>query len=130
MSRCSDRGAVEPLAALAAVFAVAVALALYAGVLDRSITAAADERDIASPIADRVLERLTVAGVAHPERRHRALEAVPDRYHARIRVATEHYDWQVGAEAPADASVSRRRVGVRVGPSDVRPGRVTVVVWR
>jgi len=128
MSRCSDRGAVEPIVALVAVFAVAVAVALYAGVVDRAFVA--DDRDIAEPVADRVADELSVAGVADPDRREAAIAAVPDRYHVRVRLTTEQYDWRAGPDPEGDASVSRRRVGVRVGPSDVRPGRLTVVVWR
>lgn len=129
MSRSSARAATEPLAALVAVFAVSTGLALYAGILDDSLTQAADERDLATPTADAVERELTTAGVVDPGRVPASLNAVPDGHQANVTVRADQR-WTAGPAPPADADTDRRTVSVALGPATVRRGTLRVRVWR
>ena len=129
MSRSSDRATTEPLAALVAVFAVSTGLALYAGILDASLTQAAGEQDLATPTADAVERELTTAGVVDPGRVPASLGAVPDGYEANVTVRADQR-WTAGPAPPADADTDRRTVSVALGPATVRRGTLRVCVWR
>lgn len=123
-----DRAQVEPLAALAAVFAVCVGLALYAGVLS-SVTPESS-RDLAEPTLDRVHDRLSTGGVAVPDRLDSARAGGPEGYDLNLSLTADDDQWTVGPTPPPSAGDSASRsTGVRVAPGRVHPGRLRVVVW-
>jgi len=129
MRRSSAREAqVEPLAALAAVSVVALALAVYAGAFEASLPGPA-ERNVAEDAADRVERAVTVGGVARrSELTAETLERVgPDGYHTNATLVTDERTYRAGPTAPATADTARRRVSVR--ESAVIPGRLEVRVW-
>jgi hypothetical protein len=131
MSPSSDRATTEPLAALVAVFAVTLGVALYAGVVDEAFGTLDDDRNIATPTADAVEQRLSSAGVVRPEGIDNALDAVPANYHGNATItATTGERWSGGRESPSNADTETRTVSVRVGPGAVRRGTLTVRVWR
>ncbi|RLM39479.1 hypothetical protein [Haloarcula sp. Atlit-120R] len=131
MSRSSDRATTEPLVALVAVFAVTFGVSLYAGVVDDAFSTLDDDRNIATPTADTVEQRLSSAGVVRPEKLDGALEGVPENYHGNATItATTGARWSGGQKPPTSADIEARTVSVRVGSGAVRRGTLTVRVWR
>jgi hypothetical protein len=133
MSRSSatDRGLVEPTAALAALFAVCVATALYAGVLGDAV--GDTDRDLGGPTLTRVHDDVSSGGIVAPSRLPRAAGSNPRGYRLNVTLRADGKRWAFGPQAPTAtrASVDRasRRVSVRRGPGDVAAGRLAVVVW-
>lgn len=130
MSSSSGRAQVEPLAALAAVFAVGVGLGLYAGALDGAVAALSTDRTVAPAAADRLLAAASSFGAVEPPLEGAAAEARPTAHRLNATLRTRNASWTAGAPAPASAACERRRVGVRVAPGRVRPGRLEVCTWR
>lgn len=126
MSRSSDRAAVEPLAALVAVFAVSVGLTLYAGVLDDAVETTEPNR--APATADAVSERLTTVGVADPGRVDDSLDAAPSGHTVNVTLVADQR-WAAGPSPPPTADTGVRPVSVRVAPGDVAGGQLRVSVW-
>jgi hypothetical protein len=122
------RAQTEPFAALVAVVVVALALALYAGVLETSLPGPVD-RDAAEPAADRVERALTVGGVARPARLGDATAAGPDGYRMNLTLVTGVERRSVGPEPPVNSDNATRRVSVARGSGTVGPGRLEVRVW-
>ena len=124
------RGQVEPLAAIVAVATVGVAIGLYAGVLD-GVVEPDDERDTDAIAVDRVLDRAEAIGVLEPERLDRALGALPPGWRANATLSVDGRRITVGP-APSDGETmtASRRVAVRTAPGVVRPGRLSITVWR
>jgi hypothetical protein len=134
------RAQAEPTVALAAVFAVAVGVSLYAGVLVDAVPET--DREVAEPTLDRVHERLTAGGVAAPDRLATAAAAGPSGYELGVTVEAAGRRWHVGprlgsdegggpnvgAGAGVDVDVASRGVSVRIAPGVVRSGRVVVRV--
>jgi len=129
MRRSSDRGQVEPLAALAAVLAVSAALVVYVGALDDAMPGESDSKTPRT-IHDRVQRHVTSAGVVDPDRLAGALETVPDGWTANVTVAGGGMQWHRGPDPPDEAERVRSRVSVAIGPGRVEPGQLRVVVWR
>jgi hypothetical protein len=129
MRRSSGRGQVEPLAALAAVFAVSVGLAMYAGVLDDAIPTQ-PESETPQAVLDTVHRSLSSAGVSTPTRLDRAMGTVPNGWHANVTLTAGGQQWQRGQTPPSDATRETRRVSVRLAPHRIEPGQLRVVVWR
>lgn len=122
------RAQVEPLAALAAVFAVCVGLALYAGVLS-SVTPETS-RDLAGPTLDRVHDRLSTGGVGVPARLDAAADAGPEGYDLNVSLAADDRRWTLGPNPPPGVDdTASRPTGVRVAAGRVHSGRLRVVVW-
>ncbi|AAV46736.1 hypothetical protein BDK61_2987 [Haloarcula quadrata] len=131
MSPSSDSGTTEPVAVLVAVFAVTLGVSLYAGVLDDAFGTLDDDRNIATPTADAVEQRLSSAGVVRPKGLDNALDAVPANYHGNATItAMTGERWSGGREPPTSADTETRTVSVQVGPGTVRRGTLTVRVWR
>lgn len=131
MSPSLDRGTTEPVAALVAVFAVTLGVSLYAGVLDDAFGTLDDDRNIATPTADTVEQRLSSAGIVQPDGLDNALNAVPSNYHGNATITvTTGEQWSGGREPPNSADTETRTVSVQVGPGEVRRGTLTVRVWR
>jgi hypothetical protein len=124
----TNRGLVEPLAALAALFAVCVGLSTYAVVLAGVDTPT--NRDVAGPALATVHDDVTVRGVVDPERLGRAVDGGPTGHRLHVSVRTDGQQWTVGPPAPRHGDRASRRVSVRLGPGRVRAGRLRVVVWQ
>lgn len=123
------RGQVEPLAALAAILAVGAALTIYGGVLS-DIRDGGDDRETVEIALDNAADKLTVAGVAHPQRLSRTGEAAPDGWQINVTLRGDGTVRQVGPEPPPDAERASRPIGVRTGPGRVGAGELRVVLWR
>lgn len=129
MSRSSaSRGQVEPLAAVAAVFAVGVGLTMYAGALEDARPGGNDPA--VQPALDSAERAVSEGGVVEPRRLSAALEAAPEGHRLNATLETRGTRWQVGPTPPAIARNATARVSVRAAPGEVRPGRLTVRVWR
>lgn len=129
MSRSWDEsGQVEPLAALAAVFAVCVGVSLYAGALDGALVESADP-DRADHALDAVERNLSTLGVVYPRRLGSVLAVAPSGYRMNVTLVTDDRRWSVGTAPPTTAQAATRRVSVRSAPARLRPGRLRVVLW-
>jgi hypothetical protein len=130
MSSSSGRAQIEPLAALAAVFAVGVGLALYAGAVDATVRTLGAERSLAPTAADRFVAAASTFGAVDPPVEDALAEARPTGHHLNATLRTPNASWRAGPAAPATAHCERRRVAVRVAPGRVRPALLEVCVWR
>lgn len=122
------RAQTEPLAAIVAVFAVAVGLVTYSGLL--SDTMPESERDLAPATLSEVRDAVGSNGVLFPSRLADGLEAKPAGYRLNLTLSTESRAWHAGPPAPPDADSAAAVVSVRLAPGDVRPSRLRVEVWR
>lgn len=126
MTDSTGRGQVEPLAALAALFAVSVGLSTYALVLTDAGTPT--DRTRAEPTLEAVHDAVTVNGVVNPARLEYALDQRPLGTRVNVSLATAERQWAVGPPSGRGERAARR-VSVRFGPGRVRVGRLRVVVW-
>lgn len=127
-AHCRSRAQVEPLAALAALFAVCVGLSLYTVVLvdvDRPV-----DRDLAGPTLTAVEDAVSHRGVVLPTRLDRAVDHAPSGRALNVTLATADRRWTVGPSPGPDGDHASRVVSVRVGPGRIRAGTLRVVVWR
>ncbi|QLC32653.1 hypothetical protein EFA46_005940 [Halarchaeum sp. CBA1220] len=129
MSRSSGRAQVEPTAALAAVLALTAALGVY------GVAYAQVPLDAASPAhADAALAHVDGhlgPGPADPDALAAAVRGVPgpSSVNATLRTATR--TWAVGPPRPAArVDTAATALPVRVSNATVRPGRLSVAVWR
>lgn len=129
MQRSSDKGQVEPLAALAALLAVSAALVVYVGALDDAIPGE-PESETPQTVHDRIQRNISSAGVVHPGRLDAALGTVPDGWSANVTLVTGTNRWTSGPDPPGDADRVRSRVSVTLGPDRIQPGQFRVVVWQ
>lgn len=130
MSRSSARrGQVEPLAAIVAVFAVGAGLTVYAGVLDSELPGR-ERQHVAGPTLDRLESTVAQSGIIEPGKLAEGQAVVPDGYRLNATLVTAKTRWHVGPEPPKRAQRATEQVSVRVAPGRVRPGRLTVRVWR
>jgi hypothetical protein len=129
MERLSGRRPqVEPFAALAAVFVVGIAAAVYAGAFEAAFPGPTGQ-SVAEATVDRVERDLGSNGVLDPASIARAGRLGPEGYHLNLTLAYADTTVTRGPAAPAAADLATRRVSVRVGFGDVRPGRLEVRVW-
>jgi len=126
MPRSSARGYVEPVAAIAAVFAVAAGLTIYVGSLGDTLDT--DDRSVAATVLEDLRSQGAALGVVEPT--HLAAATVPPGWHANVTLATMAGRWSRGPKPPATADGATTEVAVRLGPGEVRPGRLTVEAWR
>lgn len=124
-----ERGQVEPLAALAAVFAVGVGLSLYVGALDGALAALDDDREMAPTAADALVAEASTFGVVEPPLSTAAEAARPTGYRLNATLSVGEHRWQAGPPRLPDADCVDRRVSARTAPGTVRPGRLEVCVW-
>jgi hypothetical protein len=121
---------VEPVAAVAAVLALCLAVAAYAAVTETALpgrTASAPAGQVLADAADAASMEGDV--VVSPDRLTGAV--APTGYAASVELGTADRSWTAGAgDPPPRAASASRRVPVRVAPGDVRPGRLTVAVWQ
>lgn len=130
MSSSSGRGLVEPLAALAAVFAVGVGLTLYVGALDTTLPRLTSDREVALAAADRMTAEASSFGAVEPPFEGSTAAARPTGYDLNATLRTKDAEWTGGPPTPSDAECERRGVSVRVAPGRIRPGGLEVCVWR
>lgn len=121
------RAQTEPLAALAAVFAVCLGLALYAGVAADAPDEA--DRSLAEPTMERVDGALVDDGVIEPSSVEGADSLAPAGYEVRLSLRYDGTERVSGPVPPRDADRTSRPVSVRTGPGEYRPGRLVVEVW-
>jgi hypothetical protein len=127
--RGAARGQVEPLAAIAAVLAIAAALALYAGVVT-DLFGESESRETPKLILERSVEMATEVGVVEPNRLDRIHEALPDGWNATVTIRGTEYRFREGPAPPAIATETTQRVSVRLEPGRIAPGQFRVAVWR
>lgn len=129
MSRWSGHsGQTEPLAALAAVLVLGLALGLYADAL-----AAVEPQQSRSPTAGASLQRVhdavTVDGVAVPDRLPHASGVAPAGHELNATLSAEGTTWTAGPVPPSGAASAARETPVRVDRWTAAAGRLRVVVW-
>lgn len=129
MQRSSDRGQFEAVVALVAVLAVGTGLTVYAETLS-GVVPDEPERATAETALDHIHGELRVAGVVDPDRLERTRNVIPEGWKANATIRTRNRTWQHGPDPPEGAQRADRRVSVRVGPGDLDPARLTVVLWR
>lgn len=124
------RGQTEPLVALVAVFVVAVGLATYAGAFSGALPE--PQRNHARTALPKVETAVTTNGVVEPSGLQRAFSVAPDGYYLAVTLSTTDERWRVGTDPSPEADVTRAAamVSVRVAPGAIRPGRLSVEVWR
>lgn len=134
MLRSSDNGRttakaqVEPLAALVAVFAVGAALTAYTGVLDATVPT--PDRNLAEPTVERVEREVgDETGVIVPSVLAAGLDAGLEGYALNLTLDSHGQTWQAGPTPPPSADTADLAVSVRVGPGQIRPGRLRAEVW-
>lgn len=152
MTSISHRAQVEPLAALVSVAALCVALSVYAGVTTTLLDRSGTDRDVATPALDSAWISLQSNGVIKPTRTpfQDAIDTqtLPQGRYIRVSVTVVTDSGRLKTidnvtitprgtiettdrtQAPAEATIAERPVPVRVDSGDVRPGRLTVEVWR
>jgi hypothetical protein len=124
-----ERGQVEPLAALAAVFAVGVGLSLYVGTLDGALAVLDDDREMAPTAADAFVAEASTFGVVDPPLSTAASAASPRGYRLNATLSIGEHRWLAGPSRERDADCVERRVSARTAPGTVHPGRLEVCVW-
>lgn len=121
------RGQVEPLAALAAVAALGLVLALYAGVLET--TTPTPEPEVEDAALLRTVGALRTGAILDPEAVGRAAAAAPRGYRLRVTVRAANRTWSGGPEPPGDTVSAARVAPVRISRGTAVSGRVRVEVW-
>lgn len=129
MSCSSGRGQVEPLAALAAVFAIGVGLAIYVGAVDATLPRLSQSREVAPTAADRLVAEASSFGAVVPPLAEPVAAATPTGYRLNATLRAADGAWTGGPTAPATAECELRTVAVRVAPARVRPASLEVCVW-
>lgn len=129
MSRSSAREAqTEPLAALAAVLVVGLAVGLYADAM-AAVEPAPAEGATADAVLQSVYDAITEDGAARPGRVPAATAAGPPGRDVNVTLSAGGRTWRSGPTPPSDAADADRRTPVRLDRWTVRPGRLQVVVW-
>lgn len=129
MPSWSRRGQVEPLAALAAVFAVGIGLSLYVGVLDGTLPELTSNRRMAVVAADRLLAEASAFGSLRPPLDDPAAAARPTGHELNATLRSDGVTWTAGPQRQPSADCVTRRVSVGVAPGRVRAGRLEVCTW-
>lgn len=129
MSRSSDRGQTEPIAALLAVLVVGAGLALYADVLSDSLDHD-PQRNVAAATLERVEGHLTPDGVVDPTRLASLGSVTPDGYGTNVTLIVDGQSWSFGPSPGPNVDRASRTVSVRTAPASVERGRLRVVTWK
>lgn len=122
-----DRGQTEPLAALAALLAVGIGLALFAGAAAE--VPGGSDRSLAEPALERAAATAVESGGVAPKDLPSPSTVAPDGFEANVTLLFDGRARHVGPTPPPHADRASRPVTVRVGPGDQRPGRLVVEVW-
>lgn len=129
MSRSwARRGQAEPLAALAAVLVLGIALSLYADAL-----AFVEPAPTPGATADATLQAVRDAvhedGAAVPARLSTAVQAGPAGHEVNASLVAGGERWAAGPAPPTEGARADARTAVRLDRWTVTPGRLEVVVW-
>lgn len=144
----SDRGQTEPIAALVAVSAVALALSFY-GVAVVQVLDQDTQRDVQERALDAVWEDIRDGGAydenAPLEDRIDPTRSLPRGYTTRIEVRmfddgervtvseagfAANRSWVDSfADAPAESQTATRNIPVRTAPGEIETGILVVEVW-
>ncbi|MHB9288393.1 hypothetical protein ACKVMT_15290 [Halobacteriales archaeon Cl-PHB] len=127
MRRSLARGQVEPVAALAAVFAVCAGLAVYAGAVGGLL--GGDDREVAETALDAAARDAGPPGVVTVDGL-RSVAVAPHGWTANLTLRTAAQRIHLGPTPPDDAQRASRQVAVRLAPGRIRPGSLTVEVWQ
>ncbi|GAB3414224.1 hypothetical protein GCM10027435_08880 [Haloparvum alkalitolerans] len=131
MSRLSDRGWADPVAALVALAAVGAGMAVYVGVLHGVDDAGSGGRP--ADILDRVHDATADGGVARPANLTVPDGVVGEHRAVRARLSAGERRWTAGDPRPpeggAPTHTAQRSVPVRTAPGENSPGTLRVVVW-
>lgn len=130
MPSWSRRGQVEPLAALAAVFAVGVGVSLYVGALDATLSNLTTDHRIAAVALERFLAESSAFGSVRPPVEEAAASARPTGRRLNATLRADGAEWTGGPARPSSSECVARRVSVAVEPGRVRPGILEVCTWR
>ena len=122
------RGQVEPLAALAAVLAVGIALVLYADALSVASPSPTDP-GVANATLDPVQDELSEGAVANPDRISSAAETGPAGHRVNVTLSAGDRSWSAGPTPPPETEEASRPTSVRVAAGRIEPGQLRVVVW-
>ena len=129
MQFSSDRGQVEPLAALVAVFALGLGLSLYVGVLDSTLPLLSNDRDVAPTAAERLVTEGSSFGVFEPPIAGSVADSRPRGYELNATVRADGSVWTGGPPRVGSPDCADRSVNVRTEPGRIRPGILEVCVW-
>lgn len=146
----TTRGQTEPLAALVSIAAICTALTLYAGITTNVFSVTGSERAVADATVDGVWTDVSERGVFDSTTTNLSTaidtRTLPKGRYVRTNVTVVSSDGtlttvdsatfdqsgtrRVGMVPPETARSETRPVPVRVDDGDVRPARLTVVVWQ
>lgn len=126
MSSSACRGQVEPLPALLALAAFAVALSLYGTTLEG--VPVLDDPSVPDSEIDSVVATLDEGTVVQPGRLDRLAGYSDQSNRQAVAITAGGSTWRRGPRPPADAQSASRRVLVDT-PDGIRPGTVRVSTW-
>lgn len=129
MSSSPGRAQTEPVAALAAVFALGIGLSLYAGAIDTTLPQLRTDREMAPHAADQLETAGSSFGAVDPPVNGSVEAARPTGYRLNASVRSGEDRWTGGPPRPASPECVARQVTVRVAPARVHPGTLEVCVW-
>lgn len=130
----TERGQTEPLAALAAVLAVGIALVLYVDALSVA-SPSPTSPGVANATLYPVQDELSDGPVAEPNRISSTRGVGPDGYRINVTLTADGRTWSAGPVPPEEVTDTRRTeeasrpTSVRVAPGRIEPGQLKVVVW-
>lgn len=147
-SRESVRGQTEPLAALFAVSAFAIALSIY-GVAVTDTLSTGSDREVGEQTQDLVWEDIETQGAyetnaSRPLNRTIDNESIPAGFNVVVQVETHsqngrvvtiaeaRYAWNGNStvqDPPDGATVTERPISIRNDPGNVTTGRLRTIVW-
>jgi hypothetical protein len=125
MRRSSARGATEPLAAIAALFAVGVGLTVFAGALPAPGEAKSVDPEA---VLGEVRAAASTDGVLDPPALTTAV--APAGWRVNVTLETRAGRRSLGPEPAPDAAKAGRPVTVALDRGERGPGRLSVAVWR
>ena len=129
VSRSSARrGQTEPLAALAAVLVVGLAMGLYADALAAAEPPSRDSGTAAATL-QRVQDHVSEDGAARPGRVPTATDLAPPGRTMNVTLVAGDRRWTAGPSPPDGAPSARRGTAVRLDRWSAGPGTIRVVVW-
>lgn len=122
-----NRGYIEAITGLLAVFLVAVGISLFAGILTE--TPDQETRLPVTATLEQTVTHYVDGGAIDPQAIDNPSELAPPGYDVRVIVKTQRQTWIHGETAPPTAVSAARSVGVRVAPGTYRAGTLRVEVW-
>ncbi|MEF8936310.1 DUF7285 family protein [Halobacteriaceae archaeon SHR40] len=142
-----DRGQTEPLAALVSVAAVCFAVSLYAGTVADILPKTGSDRAVGEPAADSIWQEISEEEIYDSRTDIESAlpsSSLPQGYRVAVEVTVvdgpsmatvgsgrfDETGTVAATEPPEGAEVIERPVSVRLPSGEIRPGRLTVEVWK